>query len=239
MMAVRRVLCILTIALCCVCSVVVATQAEGQLDGGALQTPAGVKNPGEETIKLGDTVKETECGTEEAKNKQCVAPAVTALPPKVERAEEAPESRTDLQTKQPQTASAPGAPGVSPEGVIREQPGLSEENERDESQGGNRRSQQQSVSGPETDTPGRTQDTSGTEQETPDGQAQGSNTQSQEDRNTETSSSSVTQTSNSDSENANDTGAGANGNIPTNAQSESTSNEESLEGNTDTPTTTT
>ncbi|ORC82506.1 uncharacterized protein TM35_000901040 [Trypanosoma theileri] len=114
MMAVRRVLCILTIALCCVCSVKVAAQADGQLDGAALQTTSSDENHDEMTKHLEDTVEETQYGSGKEAKKPCERlPSAGRSPPEAEKVqEEETESRTGLpsNTKQAVGASAAGAP---------------------------------------------------------------------------------------------------------------------------------
>ncbi|ORC83766.1 uncharacterized protein TM35_000581290 [Trypanosoma theileri] len=63
MMAIRRALCVLTIALCCVCSVVVAAEEEAkvQLGDAALQTTAA--GAGGKTVPVRDVLGDTRCET--------------------------------------------------------------------------------------------------------------------------------------------------------------------------------
>ncbi|ORC84434.1 uncharacterized protein TM35_000451720 [Trypanosoma theileri] len=247
MIMMRTVLCVLTVALCCVCIVVVAAEeARGPHDGGALQTTAsGNENPdeGREAERLKNTVNEGDCEApsgEGREKKPCEGPP-TPVPSlaKTQKGEEATKGRTDSHTSQPQTASAPGVSVVSTEGQSTQQGRPGDASEQEENQQGNERSHQKPISGPETVKPGTTQVPSSRDQETSAEHAQGSNTQPHEDRDTQPSSSSVNQSSNSETENASETAAGANGNIATNAESESTSNEEGVEGNTVTTTTST
>ncbi|ORC90026.1 uncharacterized protein TM35_000102940 [Trypanosoma theileri] len=255
MMSLRHVLCVLTIALCCVCSCVVAAdEAEGQRDGRAAQeivapqlAAAAVQEPGgdphnqKEEERLKDATKKGECGTAGDEERQpCEGPPSPVAPPAEHHPErkETSESRTDLHTSQTQTASVPGVPDDSTKEHSRDQTKPLEEMEQDET-ADKEVNQQQSVSKPQTVTPDKTQDTGDTVKETLDGHAQSGNTHSQEAPITENSSSSVNQSSNSETENDNETGAGMNGNIAANAQSESTTNQEGNVGNTDTTTTTT
>ncbi|ORC82249.1 uncharacterized protein TM35_000951140 [Trypanosoma theileri] len=245
MMALRRVLCILTIALCCVCSVVVAAEeADEQLGGVALQTTAsGNENPdeGREAERLKNTVNEGDCEApsgEGREKKPCEGPP-TPVPSlaKTQKGEEATKGRTDTHTSQPQTTSAPGVSVVSTEGQSTQQGRPGDASEQEENQQGNERSHQKPISGPETVKPGTTQVPSSRDQETSAEHAQGSNTQPHEDRDTQPSSSSVNQSSNSETENAS-----ADSSSPlkevTPSGSESTNNTDVI-GNTDTTTTTT